>query len=62
MTQPSLDLEYDDGSDPTLTVDLTVTSYLTPSDQGLTAGASPGAPAPPPTATPLQPASATVTP
>jgi Tfp pilus assembly protein PilO len=49
-----------DQSNPSdmLTVDLTVTSYLTPGDQGLTAGATPGGPAPSLT----QPASATVTP
>ena len=31
---------------PTLTADLSVTTYLTPADQGITAGASPGGPAP----------------
>jgi hypothetical protein len=31
---------------PTLTAELTVTSYLTPADQGTTAGATPGGPAP----------------
>jgi Tfp pilus assembly protein PilO len=45
-------------SDPKLDVTLAVTSYLTPSDQGLTAGATPGGVAP----SLIQPASATVTP
>lgn len=39
----------DEGSSavsPTLTAELTVTSYLTPADQGGTAGATPGGPAP----------------
>jgi Tfp pilus assembly protein PilO len=31
---------------PTLTADLSVTTYLTPADQGITAGATPTAPAP----------------
>jgi Tfp pilus assembly protein PilO len=31
---------------PTLTADLSVTTYLTPSDQGITAGATPSGPAP----------------
>jgi Tfp pilus assembly protein PilO len=44
---------------PTLTADLSVTTYLTPADQGLTAGASPGGPA---TATATPTASATSTP
>jgi Tfp pilus assembly protein PilO len=48
------------GPNPKLTVDLTVTSYLTPSDQGLTAGATPGGPSL--TQPQTQPASATVTP
>jgi Tfp pilus assembly protein PilO len=47
-------------SDPKLDVSLAVTSYVTPSDQGLTAGATPGGPAPSVTTT--QPASATVAP
>ena len=34
------------GADPKLTVSLTVTTYLTPAEQGLVAGATPGAPAP----------------
>jgi Tfp pilus assembly protein PilO len=50
------------GPNPKLTVDLTVTSYLTPNDQGLTAGATPGGPAPSLTQPQTQPASATVTP
>jgi Tfp pilus assembly protein PilO len=33
---------------PKLQVDFAVTSYVTPADQGLTAGAAPGGPAPPP--------------
>jgi Tfp pilus assembly protein PilO len=45
-------------SDPTLEVKLSVTSYVTPSDQGLTAGATPGGPA----TGQAQPASATVSP
>jgi Tfp pilus assembly protein PilO len=49
-------------SNPKLTVDLTVTSYLTPGGQGLTAGATPGGPAPSLTQPQTQPASATVTP
>jgi Tfp pilus assembly protein PilO len=49
-------------SDPTLSVALTVTSYLTPSGQGLTAGASPGGLAPSLTQPQTQPASATVSP
>jgi Tfp pilus assembly protein PilO len=39
----------DEGSSngaPTLTAELTVTTYLTPADQGATAGATPGGPAP----------------
>jgi hypothetical protein len=31
---------------PTLTAELTATTYLTPADQGTTAGATPGGPAP----------------
>jgi Tfp pilus assembly protein PilO len=49
-------------ADPTLVVNLAVTSYVTPSDQGLTAGATPGGPAPSVTQPQAQPASATVTP
>ena len=49
-------------SNPTLEVKLSVTSYVTPSDQGLTAGATPGGPAPSVGTTPVQPASATVSP
>jgi Tfp pilus assembly protein PilO len=44
------------GADPTLSVSLAVTTYLTPADQGLVAGATPGAPAP------TTPAPATATP
>ena len=49
-------------SDPTLDVKLSVTSYVTPSDQGLTAGATPGGPAPAIGQPSAQPASATVAP
>jgi Tfp pilus assembly protein PilO len=46
------------GSDPTLTGTVSVTTYTTPSTQGLLAGASPGGPAPTPTpAAPTTPAS-----
>jgi Tfp pilus assembly protein PilO len=45
-------------SDPTLDVTLSVTTYAAPSDQGLTAGASPTGPG----AAPTQPVSAAVTP
>ena len=48
-------------SNPGLKVNLAVTSYVTPSDQGLTVGASPTGPAAP-LAPPTQPASATVSP
>jgi Tfp pilus assembly protein PilO len=44
------------GPDPTLDVTLAVTTYLTPAEQGLVAGATPGAPAP------TTPAPATATP
>ena len=44
------------GSDPTLTGRLKVTTYTTPSTQGMLAGASPGGPAPAPAA-PTTPAS-----
>lgn len=45
---------------PTLTADLSVTTYLTPGDQGLTAGASPGEPlAATPESTPAPAASST---
>jgi hypothetical protein len=51
------------GSDPTLDASFLVTSYVTPSDQGLTAGASPTGPAPAATAPEAVPASSgTVTP
>jgi Tfp pilus assembly protein PilO len=49
-------------NDPTLDVKLSVTSYVTPEDQGLTAGATPGGPAPAITQPQAQPASATVSP
>jgi Tfp pilus assembly protein PilO len=49
-------------ANPKLTVDLTVTSYVTPGDQGLTAGATPGGPASSLTQPQTQPVSATVTP
>ena len=47
---------------PTLTADLSVTTYLTPADQGITAGATPSGPAPatPAPVTPT-PASSTTT-
>ena len=50
------------GPVPTLEVDFSLTSYVTPADQGLTAGASPGAPAPAPAAPEATPASSTVAP
>lgn len=49
-----------DGPDPTLDASFKLTSYVTPSTQGLTAGASPGGPAP--GGVPTVPASTTVTP
>ena len=49
-------------SDPTLEVKVRVTSYVTPSEQGLTAGATPGGPATSLSQPQAQPASATVTP
>ena len=45
-----------------LLVTLSVTSYVTPGEQGLTAGASPGGPAPSVSQPQAQPASAGVTP
>jgi Tfp pilus assembly protein PilO len=54
--------ENSNPSSPTLDVTLTVTSYLTPSDQGLTAGATPSGPAPSVSQPQAQPASATVAP
>lgn len=45
-------------SGPTLSAELTVTTYLTPADQGTTAGATPGGPAPA-TATPTSTAAPT---
>jgi Tfp pilus assembly protein PilO len=49
-------------SDPKLQVTISVTSYLTPADQGLTAGATPGGPAPTSSVPQTQPTSATVSP
>ena len=49
------------GSDPDLVANLMVTSYVTPAGEGLTAGATPGGPAPSPVAPSTTPAS-TVTP
>jgi hypothetical protein len=50
-----------DGQSPTLAANFLVTTYVTPEDQGLTAGASPSAPAPvSPGETETQPASAVV--
>jgi Tfp pilus assembly protein PilO len=49
-------------SDPKLDVTLAVTSYVTPGDQGLTAGASPSGPGASLTQPQTQPASATVAP
>jgi Tfp pilus assembly protein PilO len=50
------------GPNPKLEVNLSVTSYLTPSDQGATAGASPSGPGSSLTQPQTQPASATVAP
>ena len=50
------------GPNPNLEVSLSVTSYLTPSDQGATAGASPSGPGSSLTQPQTQPASATVAP
>jgi Tfp pilus assembly protein PilO len=50
------------GPNPKLVVTLSVTSYLTPSDQGATAGASPSGPGSSLTQPQTQPASATVAP
>jgi Tfp pilus assembly protein PilO len=50
------------GPTPPLQVNLVVTSYVTPADQGLTAGATPGGPSSSLTQPQTQPASATVTP
>jgi Tfp pilus assembly protein PilO len=50
------------GPTPRLEVNLVVTSYVTPADQGLTAGATPGGPSSSLTQPQTQPASATVTP
>jgi Tfp pilus assembly protein PilO len=50
------------GTNPKLQVDLAVTSYVTPGDQGLTAGASPSAPGASLTQPQTQPTSATVSP
>jgi hypothetical protein len=47
------------GADPTLDAQFVMTSYVTPSDQGLTLGASPAGPATaPPTQPSVTPASA----
>jgi Tfp pilus assembly protein PilO len=65
LTIDGFSLEPDPNSpptDPTLDVKLSVTSYVTPDDQGLTAGATPGGPAPAVGQTQTQPASATVAP
>jgi Tfp pilus assembly protein PilO len=50
------------GAVPSLEVDFSLTSYVTPAEQGLTAGASPGGPAPAPAAPEATPASSTVAP
>ncbi len=50
------------GPNPKLTVSVSVTSYVTPASQGLTAGATPGGPAPSLTQPQTQPASAAVSP
>ena len=50
------------GPNPKLEVNLSVTSYVTPSDQGATAGASPTGPGSSLTQPQTQPASATVAP
>ena len=50
------------GPNPTLKVAISVTSYVAPASQGLTAGATPSGPAPSLTQPQAQPASATVTP
>jgi Tfp pilus assembly protein PilO len=55
-------VEGSTGASPKLQVHLAVTSYVTPSDQGLTAGASPTGPSASLTEPPVQPASATVSP
>jgi Tfp pilus assembly protein PilO len=55
-------LESLGGGSPQLEVNLAVTTYVAPSGQGLTAGATPGGPAPSVTQPQTQPASATVTP
>src|SRR5262249_31691281 len=50
------------GSNPTLNVAISVTSYVAPASQGLTAGATPSGPADSLTQPQTQPTSATVTP
>jgi Tfp pilus assembly protein PilO len=50
------------GPNPKLNVAISVTSYVTPASQGLTAGATPGGPAPSLTQPQTQPASAPVSP
>jgi Tfp pilus assembly protein PilO len=65
LTIDGFSLTPKDGSNPsspTLDVKLAVTSFVTPSDQGLTAGATPGGPAPSLSQPQAQPASAAVTP
>jgi Tfp pilus assembly protein PilO len=50
------------GGSPVLDVNLVVTTYVAPTGEGLTAGATPGGPGPSPTQPQTQPASATVSP
>jgi hypothetical protein len=58
----SLSSPLDTSASPRLKVTLSVTSYVTPTDQGLTAGASPSGPGASPTQPQTQPASSTVSP
>jgi Tfp pilus assembly protein PilO len=60
-TTPSGPAPTSDGAPP-LQVSLAVTTYVTPSDQGLTAGATPGGPAPSVSQPDTQTTSATVSP
>lgn len=65
LTVNGFALSLDGGSagvSPRLKVQLVVTSYVTPADEGLTAGATPGGPPSSLTQPQAQPASATVTP
>jgi Tfp pilus assembly protein PilO len=65
LTIDSFSLKLPDtstGANPPLQVDLSVTSYVTPSDQGLTAGAAPAGPATSLSQPQTQPASAAVSP